>query len=461
MKKTFFSYKDPSARVVKQGGVYLRFIHDSYQAEFKHLMSCGLYDTLVSQGLMVRHVEIPNEKLPSRYFVEILPEQIPFHVLPFEWTFNDWKEALSVFLKINQIALSHGMILKDATPYNFARIEGEMRMFDTSSFQFFEEKSSWIAYRQFCQEMLGPLALMKFLGSAWSRLSQSYLRGMPLDFISRQLPLASYFNLPCLFHLHLHSRFQAKSGQAVEVKNFRGFTNEGLQLLLRSLEKKIGSWQAKTSTISLWNHYYEEDLESEFYLANKQELISAWLKARNPKRVTDLGANNGYFSLLASQFAEQVLAIEYSLDCVEGLQAEIREKGIKNVTTCVADLSQLSPDLGNGFQEFANLGTRGHADMVMALALIHHLCLSFSFSFDQVIGLCKQFTTDYLIIEYVPKEDTQAMTLLHTLEDHFQDYTESNFEKALIKSFTILEKVPILQTKRILYLAQIGHERTK
>ena len=95
------------------------------------------------------------------------------------------------------------------------------------------------------------------------------------------------------------------------------------------------------------------------------------------------------------------------------------------------------------------------------LALIHHLCITFSFSFEQVIELCKQFTSNYLIIEFIPKSDAQAQSLLNTLPDVFNEYTEGNFEVALLKSFTLIEKIPIEGTARILYLAQLNHDGSK
>lgn len=457
ISKTYYSYKDPSARVVKKEGVFSRYIHESYQLEFNHLMNSGLYAELCANNLMVRHASANDEKLPLGYFIKITPDQIPFHVFPFEWTFEEWQSASVSFLKINQIALKYGMILKDATPYNFAKMGQEVIMFDTTSFQFFKDNSPWVAYRQFCTEFLGPLALIKYGGDTWVRLTQSFIKGMPLDFISNQLPLFSYFNLQCLLHIHFHSKFQPRATLKSALQKPRGFTNQGLMFLFHSLEKNISRWHQMDKWAGLWNQYYEKDLESEFYLSNKSEKISVWLDQIKPNSVTDLGANTGHFSLLASAFSEKVLAIENSVKCIEILNSEISKRGLQNISTCVADLTQLSPDLGNGFKEIANLPLRGKSDMVFGLALIHHLCITFSYSFDQVIELCKQFTRDYLIIEFVPKNDLQTQSLLNTLSDIFVDYSEYNFEVSLSKSFNILEKVKLSSTERILYLAKLHH----
>lgn len=458
VEKTFYSFKDKAARVVKSDGVFKRFIHESYRAEFSHLVESGLYEELVSKQLIIPHIPLEGNPLPSGYFLQILPNQIPFLVEPFEWTFSEWKQAALTCIEINQIALKYGMILKDATPYNFAKVGGQMLLFDTTSFVYFVENDPWIAYRQFCMEFLGPLALIKFGGSVWSRLTRSFVKGMPLEFISKALPFASYFNLPCLIHVHLHSRFKPRKLENGKRKNSKGFTNEGLQLLLNSMATSLETWSPKYHAISLWDQYYDHDIEHAAYLSDKSDQISKWMERIRPHKVVDLGANTGHFSLLASLYCDEVLAIENNVDCVEILNRTIAEKGICNITTAVADLTQLSPDMGNGFQEIRNIGVRGNSDVAFALALIHHLCITFSFSFIQVIGLCKQFTSKFLVIEFIPKADTQAQTLLNTLPDVFDEYTEANFEIALLESFTLLEKVPISGTQRILYLLTLKHD---
>jgi hypothetical protein len=458
IEKTFYSFKDVAARVIKIDGIFNRFIHQSYRNEMTHLMDSGLYNELVSKQLIIPHITLQGNQMPSGYILQILPQQIPFLVEPFEWTFSEWQQAALTCIEINQIALSYGMLLKDATPYNFAKVGGKMLMFDTTSFQFFIDKSPWVAYRQFCMEFLGPLALIKFGGSVWSRLTRTFVKGMPLEFISKALPFRSYLNMQCLIHLHLHSQFKPNSKDVNGISTAKGFTTEGLQFLLGSFSKSIVSWSQKAKSKSLWDHYYEKDLEHEAYLTNKSNQIVEWMERTKPTKVVDLGANTGHFSLLASDYCEQVLAIENNVDCVELLNQSIAAKEILNITTALADLTQLSPDMGNGFQEIRNICVRGRSDMAFALALVHHLCITFSFSFDQVFGLCKQFTSRFLIIEFIPKDDTQAQSLLNTLPDVFDDYTEANFELALSHTFTLMERVPIQGTKRIVYLATVKND---
>ena len=58
----------------------------------------------------------------------------------------------------------------------------------------------------------------------------------------------------------------------------------------------------------------------------------------------------------------------------------------------------------------------------------------------------------WLIIEFVPKEDSQVKKLLATREDIFDKYDQENFEKEFKKYFKIESSVAIKGSKRFLYL---------
>jgi hypothetical protein len=120
------------------------------------------------------------------------PEWIPVISYPSEWSVSQWKDVIARFLSINLLAIRHGMILKDATPYNFTFHDGKCLLFDTTSFAIYEDGQPWMAYRQFCELMLGPFALMCFSDKHWGRLLNAFIDGWDLPFVSRNLA-ESYF----------------------------------------------------------------------------------------------------------------------------------------------------------------------------------------------------------------------------------------------------------------------------
>ena len=57
----------------------------------------------------------------------------------------------------------------------------------------------------------------------------------------------------------------------------------------------------------------------------------------------------------------------------------------------------------------------------------------------------------FIIIEFIPKSDSQIGRLLRTREDIFHQYTEKDFEESFAEYFDVEEKRNIEGSKRILY----------
>jgi hypothetical protein len=119
----------------------------------------------------------------------------------------------------------------------------------------------------------------------------------------------------------------------------------------------------------------------------------------------------------------------------------------------ILDLTAPSPAIGFANEERLTVGERQKPDVIMMLAVIHHMAISNNLPFDKIAewlaGLCR-----YLIIEFVPKEDSQVQLLLKTREDIFGDYGESHFEASFGERFTLMEKRDVAGNKRVLYLFQ-------
>ncbi len=453
----FISFKDPDARVICVSGKYYRKIHKNFVIDFCGFLDSGLYQELVDANLLIQHEHV-KDYVSEEFPIVLLPQQISNHVLPFEWSTQMWAECLESFLRCNMIALKYGYILKDSTPYNFTYIGGKMVLFDTSSFIPFKEGGVWNGYRQFCEEMLGPFLLIKYNGINWSKLLIGAIHGLPLSFVSANLPLKSWFNLTSLVHIHLHKQFSNKKDelQAIQQKPTKVFSAKSLQTLLQSLLENVSS--NNSQKLGHWKDYYQQYLESDTYLANKKEVILLWIKKLEIQSVTDLGANTGEFSFLASEHVNNVLSIEADPVCVDAIVKQIREKGISNVCPAYVDLTQVSPNLGNNLKEYDNIFERGKSDMVFGLAIIHHLAITYSFTFSQIFELFGQFTSRYLIIEFIPREDDKVKILLQNRGRSFEEYTLENFEKELNLHFKILEKNQISSSERILYLLKKGDE---
>jgi len=444
------SYKDPSGYIIKREEGYYRYVTRDYALEFEHLISSGLYKTLIDEYLLIPHREIEDKEAGKNFYKVLFPQQIELITYPFEWTYSQWQEMVLTFLRINQIALEHGMILKDATPYNFVFVEGECILLDSLSFRFFKDGDPWIAYRQFCEEILGPLSLMRYNDPSWARLQQSSMRGLPLIFISNQLPLRSWFNTVCLLHIHLHAKFQGRKEKTKQTH--AGFSKQKLNILFDLLKNTITKWDRPLNGKSIWDHYYETDIEDPNYLTDKTACINQWLSELNPNSTIDLGANTGKFSFLAAQYSKQVIAVESDMNCMEEIRKGCHQKKINTINTIVADITEPSPALGWDNAEKTALLQRLNGDVLMALALVHHLCLSKNIPLDFIAKAFADISTRYVIVEFIPKEDSKAKLLLQQREDIFTKYTEAHFVKYFETHFRLVDSFSPAASARKLFL---------
>jgi len=250
--------------------------------------------------------------------------------------------------------------------------------------------------------MLGPFALMHYRGGCWGRLSFASHQGFPLDFISQNLPTKSWLNLTCLLHLHLHAKAYQK--QKDEKNISKGFTKEKLIQIFKMIKLTIENWDDYYHYPSSWEAYYEIDIETPDYIADKEETVREILEELKPTKVLDLGANTGKFSEIASQFADNVIALEFDKDCVDHIESRITETKNEKLHTLLGDLSNTTPDFGLLGKEHSSIFKRAKADMVMALALVHHLALPKMIPFDLISEMLFEFSTKYVLVEFIEKQ---------------------------------------------------------
>jgi hypothetical protein len=207
------SFRDPGGTVYFRNGILLRQINGgAAQHDYEHLMRSGLYEALTGAGRLVPHEPADfAQRYSDAAGVVIRPERVPFVSYPYEWCFGQLKDAALLTLNVQRDALRFGMSLKDASAYNVQFWRGSRPVFiDTLSLERYVEGAPWVAYRQFCQHFLAPLALVAKCDARLGRLSQTGLDGVPLDLAARLLPAQSRFDPALLTHVYLHRRAQQR-----------------------------------------------------------------------------------------------------------------------------------------------------------------------------------------------------------------------------------------------------------
>lgn len=447
------SFRDPSGFLFLRDSVIYRQVNTIYKENYDHLIDSGLCKSLVDSRLLIPHEEVDISYARTNDAYRVLkPEEIGFISYPYEWCFSQLKDAALTTLELQKSSLAYGMTLKDCSAYNIQFMKGKPVFIDTLSFEKYHEGEPWIAYKQFCQHFLAPLALMSYRDIRLNQLFRVYIDGVPLDLAGSLLPFRTRFNFPLLLHIHFHSTSQKHYAdkpikremikKKVSLTSFLGLI-DSLESCIRKLK-----WCPEGTE---WDDYYITNNYVLEAMNHKKQLVSDFLDKISPKSVWDLGANTGLFSRVASDRGIPTVSLDIDPACVERNYLTAVDKGETNILPLFLDLTNPSPGIGWENEERKPFLERGHADTALALALIHHLVISNNLPLDRIASFFKNICSS-LIIEFIPKSDTNAQRLLATREDIFPDYTQEAFESQFSKLFKIQASVNIRNSERTLYL---------
>lgn len=440
------SFRDPSGFVFQWNGNYYRQVNQVYSDDYDLLMNSGLHQHLVQSKLLLPHSETEDviaEK--NNWYKTLNPEQIAFITYPYEWCFTQLKDAALLTISILKTSIEYGMIIKDATPYNIQFINSTPVFIDTLSFEKYDANKAWVAYRQFCNMFLFPLYLEHYLKTDIQKTLIVYPDGIPVDITSKLLPLKSRTSVGVWLHVYLQNTITRNASSKREDEKFN---KRKLLNLVNHLEATIYNLKGRNAG-SGWDNYYSETISRNNYLGEKEKIFRNIIDKIDADSVLDLGANDGYFSKIFAEKGTQVIAVDSNSRSICALY----ESGTKNVLPLLLDVANPSPSIGLNNAERPAFHKRIRTDVVVALALIHHLIIGRNISLD-VLAAWLSDISKILIIEFVPREDEKVQQMLASRKDIFGDYTAANFEHIFNKYFSIKQQQPVPGSGRIIYLME-------
>jgi ribosomal protein L11 methylase PrmA len=449
------SFRDPSGFVFARGRVLYRRVNRVYRHDYDALMGSGLYEALTDEGLLIPHEEVERRDVApedaaaaeSDAYVILKPETVPFVSYPYEWSFSQLRDAALATLSVQKAALGRGMWLKDASAYNIQFRRGRPVLIDTLSFERYRQGEPWVAYRQFCQHFLAPLALMSRVDVRLGQLTRVHIDGVPLDLASRLLPWSARAHPLLLPHVFLHAlaqrRYADRPRPVTRRRPGAGMTKTALRGLIDSLESAVRHLRWRPHGTE-WGDYYNHTSYSAGAMETKERLVAEMLDAvaPAPRNVWDLGANTGRFSRIAGGRGIPTIAWDIDPAAVEKNYLQCRRENDAHLLPLCQDLTNPSPDLGWAQRERRSLSERGPADLLLALALVHHLAIGNQVPLEQIARFFRRIG-HWLIAEFVPADDPQALRLLRGRESVFRDYHRAAFEESFRRHFTIERAAPI------------------
>ena len=446
------SYRDPSGFVYQSGGKLYRQVNTSFAEEFDACESSGLYNDLSSAGLLIGHERVALEHaVTSEAYAVLRPTRVDFISYPYEWSFGELKDAALLTLEVQKRALERGFVLRDASAYNVQFQDGRPVFIDTLSFERRSADNPWRAYKQFCEHFVVPLAVMSERDIRCQNLLRTYLDGIPLELGSRLLPARSWLAPGHLLHIHLHARatHRYRDASVSAVAGNRTVTARTLIALTESLRGMIERLDWRPAGTE-WADYEHDHNYSDAAHEAKRQIVRDFVAASRPRMVWDIGGNTGMFTRVARSVAPMVVCFDVDPAAVEQNYRRVRSARETGILPLLLDMMNPSPSLGWANEERQSIGARGPADVVMALALVHHLAIGNNVPLPRVAEAFSCLGRE-LVIEFVPKSDSQVVRLLRNRPDIFPDYTEPEFERAFSESFVIEAREPIPGSERALY----------
>jgi len=327
---------------------------------------------------------------------------------------------------------------------------------DVGSFERLRPGEPWIGYRQFCMQFLYPLMLQAYKDLPYHSLLRGSLDGIS-PAVARAVLAGDRFKKGVLSNVLLHAKMESRyadaGGREVKQEMKRaGFSEELLAANFGKLEKLVRRLEWKAGETA-WTGYGEDNSYDAAAAGRKADFVRAAAARRRVPLAWDLGCNDGTYSRIAAEQAELVVALDADHATVEALYRRLREEHRTAVLPLVMSVTDPSPDLGWRGRERASLERRGSPELVLCLALAHHVCIAGNVPVRELLDWLRSLDAA-LVIEFPDRADPMVARLLSGKRDGSNpDYEKASFERALEDRFAV-DRVEAVTETRTLYEAR-------
>ena len=426
-------------------------------ADWRALAATEFFARASEAGSVVatRELDVP-EALPEGAAGLLGHERIPFVSYPYEWPFGMLRDAAALQLEVLLEALDEGLTLKDASPYNVQWRGARPVFVDVGSFERLRAGEPWAGYRQFCMLYLYPLLLQAYRQVPFHPWLRGSLDGITPEQCRNLLSRGDLLRPGVLSHVALHARLDASNGGSrsdvrAELRE-AGFAKGLIEANARRLLKLVRGldWSPSRST---WTEYGDCNSYSEADAAQKAEFVRAASESGRWRLTWDLGANDGRYSRIAAARSRYLVAIDGDHGAVEQLYRALRDEQSDSILALTLDLTDPSPNLGWRGRERKGLAERGRPDLVLCLALVHHVAIAANVPLAQWIDWLRSLAA-HLVIELPTREDAMVERLLEAKAGSHPDYDRERFEALLAEAFVIERTQTLGSGTRVLYFAR-------
>jgi hypothetical protein len=451
---------DKNGRLFEWQGHVYRAVTSRHATCYRDLFAKGVIQRLVDQGLLVG-TEITSLQLAG-YELVLSHDRVRFVSYPFEWCGRMLQDAALSFLSLSLELAKAGWTTQDANPWNMLFDGCKPVCVDFCSLVPQTPSDGWEPYDEFCRFFLYPLRLFASGHEMMVRWSlHDFRQGIPLaEFAAmygggrpRPRRRESLARLPRALIHTLPGALQARLRRPVRFLRAKlGHRGPSRIEFLERLQSEVGAIQILPRP-SAWSTYYGVRFPSfspsEDWTVKESAVFSTLARLR-PKSTLDIGSNRGWYSQLAATLGSSVVGFDTDEGCVSLLHGDAQARHL-SVTALVMDLTNPSPGQGLCNTWFPPATDRLRCEMVLALALTHHLVFKTALGFDQIAQALSAFSTRWLLVEFVPKDDEYVREWWS--EDHGW-YVLDSFRASLRKCFRQVEVMDSSPSPRKLLLCE-------
>jgi hypothetical protein len=387
-------------------------------------------------------------------------ERVDFPSYPYEWAPEMLHAAAKLTLELAEALPDDGLGLKDATPYNVLFRGPEPVFIDLLSFERREPRDpTWLPYAQFVRTFLLPLLANREYGLGLDQILTTRRDGLEPEEVYRWTGPLQRFKPPYFGLVSMPTWLGAKrkNDTAIYKKNLIEDTEKArfiLGTVLKGLRRTLRKLEPVAGGRSVWSDYMTGNNNySADQFAAKQQFVKEALELNRPRAVLDVGCNTGHFSAIAARAGARVVSLDYDPVVVGQVWRAAREEKL-NIQPLVVNLTRPSPGIGWRNQECAPFldRARGRFDLVLMLAVIHHMLVTERVPLPDILDLAAELTTDLAVIEFIAPNDSMFQRLVRGREELHKDLTPAVFEAACRKHFDQVRVQHAEGSTRWLYL---------
>ena len=454
------SFRDPAGTLYRFPNRILRAVHPSAVQDLEDFLSTTTAQTFMSERRLVSSRKLSPLEHPQLDADDVWEhERIPFPIFAYEWPAEMLHAAGALTLDLAEAALEEGFGLKDATPYNVLFRGLHPIFIDVLSFERPDPlDATWMPYGQFVRTFLLPLMASRHFGLPLDRTLSGQRDGIEPEMMYRWAGFWQRLTPPFLGLVTLPKWLRGKESSEPSYRRPLASSSEKARFVMKGLldscRRQLNRLAPRVERDSTWSGYMDhKSLYSESQRAQKEAFVQEALDLARPADVLDVGANEGHFSFMAARTGASVVAIDYDPVVAGSIWRNALRENL-DVLPMVVDLTRPTPAMGWRNEENASFldRARGKFDLVMMLAVVHHILVNERIPLLELLTLADELSRDYVLIEYVAPADPIFQRIVRGRDALYSHMSPAWFEAEALSRFELVRCTRIDGLNRWLYL---------